>query len=225
MDAMNAAWKLATGSTTNQTYSGGLVDKVSGRSMWLVTAVVVLAAIGIVGAVIFGIASAMGSAELAWATGAVLAVLLILTWILCAHAGGHAWLVPLPACAVAVIWALTAASGKWSSATTWWLAVASAAMCAGGVVVAGTALRQRITGMRTASAPPAGADGSAITALSPTGVVRVGGETWSAESLSGPLPAGAPVHVVRVRGIRLLVWSEMGTVPGADALESQEGRQ
>lgn len=193
--------------------------------MWLVTAVVALAAITIVGAVIFGIASAMGSVELAWATGAVLAALLIVTWVLCAHAGGHAWLVPVPAFGVTVVWALTAASGKWSSATTWWLAVASAAMSGGAVLVAGTALRQRLAGVRSAAPPLAGADGFALTALSPTGVVRVGGETWTAESVSGPLPAGAPVHVVSVRGLRLLVWSEIGTVPGADTLEPQEGLQ
>jgi membrane-bound ClpP family serine protease len=202
----------------------GRLVKVSG-TMWLVTAVVALAAIAIGGAVIFGIASAMGSVELAWAIGAVLAALLILTSVLCAHAGGHAWLVPVPAFAVAVIWALTAASGKWSSATTWWLAVASAAMSAGAVLVAGTAVKQRIAGARSVAPPLAGAGGSAITALSPTGVVRVAGETWTAESVSGPLPAGAPVHVVSVRGLRLLVWSEMGTVPGADALELQEGSQ
>jgi membrane-bound ClpP family serine protease len=91
------------------------------------------------------------------------------------------------------------------------------------VLVAGTALRQRITGVRTATPPLAGAEGSALTALSPTGVVRVAGETWTAESVSGPLPVGAPVHVVSVRGLRLLVWSEAGSVPGAEALESQEG--
>jgi membrane-bound ClpP family serine protease len=194
------------------------------RTMWLVTAVVALAAIAIVGAAIFGIASG-GSADLAWATGAVLAVLLILTWVLCAHAGGHAWLVPVPAFGVAVVWALTAASGTWSSATTWWLAVASAAMSAGAVLVAGTALRQRVAGVRPVIPPLAGAEGHAITALSPIGVVRVSGETWTAESVSGPLPVGAPVHVVSVRGLRLLVWSELGAVPGADALEPEEGLQ
>jgi membrane-bound ClpP family serine protease len=128
----------------------------------------------------------------------------------------------VPACAVAVIWALTAASGKWSTATAWWLAVASAAMSAGAVLVAGTALRQRVTGVRTVARPLVGSDGIAVTALSPTGVVRVAGERWTAESVSGSLPAGAPVHVVSIRGLRLLVWSEVGTVPGADALESRE---
>ena len=37
--------------------------------------------------------------------------------------------------------------------------------------------------------------------------------TGRAESVSGPLPAGAPVHVLGVRGVRLEVWSEAGSVP------------
>jgi len=178
-----------------------------------------------VGSVIYDAVSARGSVDLEWLTGAVLAVVLIVTWVLCAHAGGHAWLVPLPAFALAVLWALTAASGRWSSATTWWLAAASAATSAGAVAVAGTALRQRIVGVRAAAPPLEGAEGCAITALSPTGVVRVAGEAWTAESVSGPLPAGAPVHVLRVRGLKMLVWSEEGTVPAADALEAWGGSQ
>ncbi|HLY83929.1 MAG TPA: NfeD family protein [Acidimicrobiales bacterium] len=193
------------------------------RTTWLVTAVVSLAAVAIVGVLVLGLASATDTVQLAWVTGAVLALLLVLTWVLCVHAGGHAWLVPVPACILAVAWALTAASGNWSSTPAWLLAVASAAMSAAAVLVAGTALRQRVTALHIAHLPVAGADGIALTPLSPTGVVRVASEMWSAESVSGPLPEGAPVHVVRVRGLRLLVWSELGAVPGADALEGEEG--
>jgi membrane-bound ClpP family serine protease len=63
-----------------------------------------------------------------------------------------------------------------------------------------------------------GASGTALSPLTPTGMARVNHESWTAESLSGPLPAGAPVHVVRVDGLRLLVWSEAGAVPGDEAL-------
>jgi membrane-bound ClpP family serine protease len=62
----------------------------------------------------------------------------------------------------------------------------------------------------------------ALTDLDPRGVVRVGGENWSADSLSGPLPAGSPVHVASIQGLRLQVWSEAGTVPGVEALEAKE---
>ena len=62
-------------------------------------------------------------------------------------------------------------------------------------------------------------------ALAPTGVVTVRGETWSAESLSGPLGPGLPVHVVGVEGVRLKVWSVHGVVPGAEILDSKEEEQ
>jgi membrane-bound ClpP family serine protease len=67
-----------------------------------------------------------------------------------------------------------------------------------------------------------GTDGVALTALSPVGVVQVAGEKWTAESVSGPLPAGAPVHVLGVRGVRLEVWSERGTVPDGRLLGMEE---
>jgi membrane-bound ClpP family serine protease len=61
-----------------------------------------------------------------------------------------------------------------------------------------------------------------VTELTPVGVVQVAGESWTAESVSGRLPAGAPVHVLNVRGVRLEVWSEMGTVPDAKVFDIQE---
>ena len=51
---------------------------------------------------------------------------------------------PLPALALAVVWAFTV-SGQ-SPAAGWWLVALSAAACGGGVIVAGTALRQRLRG-------------------------------------------------------------------------------
>ena len=53
-----------------------------------------------------------------------------------------------------------------------------------------------------------GTAGVALTDLDPRGTVRVRGETWSAESLSTPVPAGATVRVVRVRGVNLVVEPE-----------------
>jgi membrane-bound ClpP family serine protease len=88
------------------------------------------------------------------------------------------------------------------------------------LLLAAIAVGQLPMGVGARELPVRGAEGTALTPLSPIGVVLVGGETWTAESVSGPLAAGSPIHVVRVRGLRLLVWSEMGTVPGADALES-----
>jgi membrane-bound ClpP family serine protease len=149
----------------------------------------------------------------------VLAILVAGTLVVGIHAGGHAWLLPIPALLVGVAWALTAASGSPSGVAAWSLAAVAILVSAAGLLLAGIAAAQR---RHDAFAMPSrlrAADGVALTALNPGGVVRVDGETWSADSLSGPLPTGSTVHVSSIRGLRLQVWSETGTVPGAAALE------
>lgn len=69
-----------------------------------------------------------------------------------------------------------------------------------------------------------GADGTAVSELSPLGTVRVRGETWSAESLSGTVAKGASVHVAEVEGLRLRVWSDQGVPAGAPE-EAPAGRR
>jgi len=50
--------------------------------------------------------------------------------------------------------------------------------------------------------------GVALTEVAPIGTVSLGGETWTAQSLSGdPIPAGAQVFVDHVEGLRLIVIS------------------
>ena len=175
-----------------------------------------------VGGVVFAVGAVAAPAGSMWGTGAVLLVLLGATWLLCAHAGGHAWFVPLPALALAAVWALTASSH--AAVAGWWLVALTAAACGGGVMVASTALGQRLRGGLALLPSLRGAAGVAVTELRLMGVVRVGGETWSAESVSGPLPAGAPVHVLTARGVRLEVWSEVGAIPDANVFDIKEDR-
>jgi len=51
------------------------------------------------------------------------------------------------------------------------------------------------------------APGVAVTDLTPVGTVRILGETWTAESLSGAVKAGVEVYVSEIDGIRLKVWA------------------
>jgi membrane-bound serine protease (ClpP class) len=53
-----------------------------------------------------------------------------------------------------------------------------------------------------------GALGVAKTELAPAGIVRAGGDEWSAVSESGPIPQGAAVRVRRIDGVRLIVGPE-----------------
>jgi membrane-bound ClpP family serine protease len=174
-------------------------------------------------ATLAAVVSGVDRTQIAWVTGAVLAGVVALTVALCVHAGGHVWLVPVPASTLAALWAVTVGSGEASGAVAWWLAGGTVAASGLAVVVALSAFGHPTVRIRTGADALRAAEGTALTALSPTGMVRVAGEPWTAESLSGPLPAGAPVHVVRVDGLRLLVWSEAGTVPGPEALEAEEG--
>lgn len=67
-----------------------------------------------------------------------------------------------------------------------------------------------------------GASGVVVTDLDPIGTVRVRGETWTAESLSGPIRAGSEVEVLEVEGLRLRVWSEAALTAESDAHGSEE---
>lgn len=165
--------------------------------------------------------STFASGALPWFVGVVLACALAGVIIAGFHAGGHGWFVPVPVLALAVAWAVAASAGGASSPLAWALAALAFSSALGGLALVAPAVA-----FRRAPGPPAGpkslvgATGKALSALTPTGVCRVNNETWTAESLSGPLPAGAPVHVARVEGLRLLVWSEAGTVLGPEALDA-----
>lgn len=187
------------------------------RAGRLVSAVVVLAFGSFLAGIAFALASVVGPLALDWVVGLVVVALVAATAAVSAHAGGHAWFVPVPAAALALVWLLSISGGS-RQASSWWLVAASAACSCVAVMFAASVLRARAESNRTPPATLVGADGVAVTALGPVGIVRVASETWTAESISGPLAAGAKVHVVRAQGLRLLVWSEQGRVPGVDAL-------
>ena len=50
-----------------------------------------------------------------------------------------------------------------------------------------------------------GSEGVAETTLGPSGIARVGAETWTAESVAGPIAKGERLRVINVEGVRLKV--------------------
>jgi membrane-bound ClpP family serine protease len=191
-----------------------------GKVRWVGRVVLVTAALAAVAAAVLALNAVADLGVLRWGTGVLLLLVLVGTGLLCAHAGGHAWFVPVPAVVLVAVWAFGGSTR--SAEAGWWLVALGAAASAGAVIVGSTALRQRVGGTLTVLAPVRGATGVAISELTPVGVVRVAGEYWSAESVSGTLPPGAPVHVLRVNGVRLEVWSEVGVVPDASMFDIQE---
>jgi membrane-bound ClpP family serine protease len=184
-----------------------------------------LAVLGLVtGAVV--LVSLLASGALPWIVGTILVLALVGVIVLGFHAGGHGWFVPIPVLVLAVAWALTASAGNWASTGAWALAAlafATAVVAAVLVVPAIAYGHAPITPLGTQAL--VGASGTTLSPLAPTGTARVNNETWTAESLSGPLPAGVPIHVVKVDGVRLLVWSEAGDVPGPDALGTNQEKE
>ena len=147
---------------------------------------------------------------MAWLIGAALVVLVAAASLSGVHAGGHGLIGPLVAIGLAVGWFVSAAASGATSATTWWLAGTCAAVCVVSASVALPALRYRKMNPTAGRPAMAGEEARAVTDLDPVGVVQLAGESWTAESLSGRVQAGAPVRVVSVDGVRLRVWSEEG---------------
>jgi membrane-bound ClpP family serine protease len=193
------------------------------RHLALARRLFVTAALAVLGLVVGALVlvSVLASGALPWIVGTILVLAVVGVIVLGFHAGGHGWFVPLPVLVLAGAWALTVSAGGWASAAAWVLAALaflSAAVAAVLVVPAIAYRHAPLTPVGTEAL--AGASGTTLTAVAPTGTVKVKNETWTAQSLSGPLPAGVPIHVVRVEGLRLLVWSEAGDVPGPEALGS-----
>lgn len=185
--------------------------------------------LGVVGGALVILAAAItllslfASGGLPWLVGVVLAVTVVAVVVAGFHAGGHGWFVPVPVLVLAVAWAIAVSASGWASPTAWALAAVAFAGALVGIVLVVPAIGFRQgPGPSLGTAGLVGATGTATTALTPKGVCVVNNETWTAESLSGPLPLGAPVHVAKVNGLKLLVWSEVGTVPGTDALSAAE---
>src|SRR2546430_942882 len=73
-------------------------------------------------ATLVAVVSVVDRADIAWVTGVFLAGAVAVNVALCVHAGGHVWLVPVPAAALAAVWAVTVGSGNGSGAIAWGLA-------------------------------------------------------------------------------------------------------
>lgn len=155
----------------------------------------------------------------------VLLGLVVLAALIGFHSGPHAHVAAGVIGLVAAVWlVLTAVRGR-SSGVVWVLLSADVVISAGVGIVAwrGFSSLARERNRRPFSIE--GAEGTALTELSPEGIVRVRGEQWSAVSASGPIRAGATVRVLRSTGVRLEVFGEEPEAPAPPDLFSLESRQ
>jgi len=144
-----------------------------------------------------------------WAVAGILLGLVILAALLGFHAGPHLHLTAGILGLVAAAWLIAIAASGSSWPGLW-------VLLSGDLVVSVGVGALAWKGLTTAHSSGSlrrhhsleGAQGVAITDLTPDGIVRVQGEQWSAVAANGSAPAGTVVQVLRSQGVRLEVWAE-----------------
>ena len=150
--------------------------------------------------------------------------LAVIAALLGLHAGPHVHLASavLGLIAAGVLVEIAATGNSWPG--LWFLFSADVVVSGGVAALAWKALSNR----QHAVVPHRphgldGAEGIAVTDLTPAGIVRVRGEQWSATSANGPARSGTRVQVLGIEGVRLDVWAEepQDALPGTDISERQ----
>lgn len=154
-----------------------------------------------------------------WVGVGILLGLVVVATVLGFHFGPHGHVAGVVLGAAAAIWLLVMAATGESRPILWVLLGADVAISGGLGALAWNGLRFGAhEGGGRAHLSVVGAEGVTVTALEPSGIVRVRGENWSATSMNGTVPAGAPVQVIESTGVRLSVWAEdNNAVSEADA--------
>ncbi len=139
----------------------------------------------------------------------VLLGLVVLACLIGFHVGPHAHLAAGIIGAVAAIWLIFMAVDGFTAPVLWALLSADVVVSAGIGTLAWKGLTTRgsyVADRRLVT--PVGAEGVAVGVLGPEGIVRVNGENWSAVAVNGTVPAGSPVQVLRIEGVKLEVWGD-----------------
>lgn len=159
-----------------------------------------------------------------WVVAGVLLALVVIGAIAGFHAGPHAHLLAAIAGVVAAVWLVVMALLGYTHPLLYVLLGADVTLTAL-LGYAGWRVIKSPHAVAEHDKPPPGVEGKlgvAVGALDPAGVVRVGGEEWTAVSLNGPVPVGGRVQVINAKGVRLEVWNEESPALGT-AVVTEEG--
>lgn len=158
-----------------------------------------------------------------WVVAGILLGLVVLGGVAGFHVGPHAHIGAGAVGVLAAVWLVVMAALGYATPLLYVLLAAD-------VTVTGV---MGLAGWKVLSTPETMADkdvpalaiegklGTAVGELNPDGVVRVGGEEWTALSLNGPIAAGTAVQVINVRGVRLEVWGEDNSALGSSEAEGE----
>ena len=142
-----------------------------------------------------------------WVIVGILIGLVILSSLAGFHAGPHAHAVAAVAGVLAAGWFVVMLVDGRSAPVVGALLGADLVLAAGVGITAWKALSGRASAGHWVGSLEA-THGVAVSDLAPHGVVRVGGEDWSAVAMNGTVRAGESVQVLRADGVRLEVWGE-----------------
>jgi membrane protein implicated in regulation of membrane protease activity len=145
-----------------------------------------------------------------WIVAGVLLGSVLLTSLIGLHTGPHAHALSSALGALAAVWLLIMVAEGRASSALWTLLSADVVLAGGAAVIAwkGLTLSARAGTSVRGHLSITGKEGIAVGDLTPQGIVRVGGENWSATSLNGNVAAGDRVQVISSSGVRLEVWAE-----------------
>ncbi len=145
-----------------------------------------------------------------WAIAGVLLGLVAVASLVGFHTGPHSHAFAGALGLITAVWLVVMGLAGESAPALWLLLGADLAVSAG----VGTAAWKGMKALHETPSVPnnrlEGAHGNAVTDLDPEGTVRIRGESWSARSLNGRIPAGSPVQVINAQGVRLEVWGDEG---------------
>jgi len=159
-----------------------------------------------------------------WVIAGVLLGLVLLASIVGFHTGPHSHMFAGVLGVVTAIWLVAMAIGGQTAPLLWVLLSADLVVSAG----VGTAAYKGIRSEHALESAKGtmsliGKLGVATSDLAPDGLVRVGGETWSATSLNGDVQLGGAVQVIEIEGVRLKVWGEDVAAHGVPPLLLDNG--
>ena len=142
-----------------------------------------------------------------WVVAGVLLGLVVLAAVVGLHIGPHAHLVAWGAGIAAAAWFVLMAFDGRSAPVLWGLLAVDLVIAFGVGFTAWKALTTDIPDGRYVPSLE-GAEGVALSDLSPKGIVQVRGEHWTASAVNGHVKEGGRVQVLSAQGVHLEVWGE-----------------
>ena len=154
-----------------------------------------------------------------WIITGLLLGLVFLATVVGFHSGPHAHAVAGAAGFLVAGWLAYMVLGRGEGSVLWPLLLADLVVSAGVGALAWKGLSGRSAVTETYHLNSLeGAEGVAVSELTPEGIISVRGEQWSAISVNGIAPARTRVQVLRAAGVRLEVWGEDAEKDRTDGL-------